>query len=263
MTFDDGSVEQYDVVAVAEGVNSSTRTAVFGDVPRRHLGLTIGSFSTDRGADDEDWWRWYNAPGGRTISQRPDNVGRVRVTLSMLSRLGPGDLDVEEQKEVLADRFLDAGGPADRVLDGLSRADDLYVEDLTQIRAPDWSRGRTVLLGDAGYCATPVSGMGTSLALVGAYVLAGQLAAHVHHRDAFAGYERVLRPYVEQSQHLPPGTPRLAHPRSRTGVALLRAALRAAASPALRPVRGRLFTPPADRLVLPDFRHLERSAGRR
>lgn len=260
VSFDDGATERFDVVAVAEGVNSATRDAVFGDVARRRLGLTIGYFSIDREATDTNWWRWYNAVGGRTISLRPDDVGRIRVTLSFLAGPGAGLVTLGEQQRLLVTRFRDAGGPAERVLDGLATADDLYLDDLTQIRSPDWSSGRTVLLGDAGYCATPVSGMGTSLALVGAYLLAGNLAAHVHHRDAFAGYDRVLRPYVERAQHLPPGTPRLAHPRSAVGVGILRTVLRVVASPVLTPVRRHMFAPPADRIRLPDFRHLEKVA---
>src|SRR5690349_23471248 len=192
VTFADGATERFDVVAIAEGVNSATRTGVFGTVPRRPLGVSVAYFSIPRVSEDDDWWRWYNAAGGRTISLRPDNVGRIRVMLSF--RAGPGEPGPRE----LAARFTGAGWQADRVIGALDGADDLYGEALQQVRAPRWATGRVVLLGDAAWCATPVSGMGTSLALVGAYVLAGELTAHVHHRDAFAGYERVLRPYVER-----------------------------------------------------------------
>lgn len=259
VSFDQGGSESFDLVVLAEGVNSRTRDSLFGaGISGRSLGLTIAYYSVERSAADDDWWRWYNALGGRTISLRPDNLGRIRVSLSFLSddRDGP-ELDRESAKAVLTDRFRDAGGPAERVLAGLAGADDLYVEQLRQIRADRWSNGRIVLLGDAAWCATPVSGMGTSLAVVGAYVLAGELAAHVHHQDGLAAYERVMRPYVDQAQDLPPGTPRLAHPRSRPGLVAFRTALRLAGSPAFAPVRRRMFAPPADRLQLPDFRHLE------
>ena len=99
--------------------------------------------------------------------------------------------------------------------------------------------------------------MGTSLSLVGAYVLAGELAAHVDHRDAFRGYERVMRPYVLQAQHLPPGVPKVANPSSRAGVAAFRLALRAAATPLARRLGARLFSPPAEAIELPDYAHLE------
>jgi 2-polyprenyl-6-methoxyphenol hydroxylase-like FAD-dependent oxidoreductase len=250
VTFADGSTERFDVVAIAEGGNSATRTKVFGTVPRRPLGVSVAYYSIPREPRDDDWWRWYNAAGGRTISLRPDNVGRIRVMLSF--RAGPGEPGARE----LATRFTGAGWQADRVIGALAGADDLYGEALQQVRAPRWATGRVVLLGDAAWCATPVSGMGTSLALVGAYVLAGELAAHVHHQDAFAGYERVLRPYVERAQQLPPGTPKLAHPTSTLGVGVLRTALRLVGA-APQGVAGRLFAPPADRLTLPDYRHLD------
>ncbi len=254
VTFAGGVTERFGVVVLADGVNSTTRDAVFGEVPRRPLGVSIAYYSIPRDAEDDDWWRWYNAPGGRTISLRPDNVGRIRVMLSYRAGLGaPDRLDLQR-------RFADAGGPASRALRGLADADDLYGEALQQVRAPRWSAGRVVLLGDAAWCATPVSGMGTSLAIVGASTLAGELAVHVHPRDAFAGYERRLRPYVERAQRLPPGTPKLAHPTSATGVALLRTGLRLVG--ALPPaVAGRLFAPPADRFTLPDFPQPEAAEG--
>ena len=245
VTFAGGGAERFDAVVLADGVNSTTRDAVFGEVPRRPLGVSIAYYSIPREAADDDWWRWYNAPGGRTISLRPDNVGRIRVMLTYRAGLGaPDRLDLQR-------RFADAGGPATRVLRGLADADDLYGEALQQVRAPRWSIGRVALLGDAAWCATPVSGMGTSLALVGAYTLAGALGAHADPRDAFAGYERRLRPYVDRAQQLPPGTPTLMHPRSAAGPGVLRTALRLIDALPDR-LSGRLFAPPADRFTLPD-----------
>ena len=255
--FSDGSSDRFDVVLVAEGVGSTTRRQVFGDTAeRRRLGLTMGYFSIDRAPEDDDWWNWYNAPDGRSVTTRPDNVGRTRVTLSFRSDDRHDELSADEQKQLLHDRFADAGWRTERLLAGLSSADDLYLEDLGQIHSPAWSSGRLVLLGDAAWCATPVSGMGTSLAVVGGYVLAGELAAHVHHRDAFAGYERILRPYVDQAQKLPPGTPQVVHPRSTVGLGVLRTALKVAGSAPVKAVSGKLMSPPADKIELPDYRHL-------
>jgi 2-polyprenyl-6-methoxyphenol hydroxylase-like FAD-dependent oxidoreductase len=116
-----------------------------------------------------------------------------------------------------------------------------------------WSAGRVAVLGDAGYCASPISGMGTSLALVGAYVLAGELARHDDHRDAFAAYEAWMRPYVDAAQKLPPGAPRLASPRSRTGIRVLNAGLRIAASSAASRLARRFSTPKVERFALPGY----------
>jgi 2-polyprenyl-6-methoxyphenol hydroxylase-like FAD-dependent oxidoreductase len=103
-------------------------------------------------------------------------------------------------------------------------ARDFYLDSMAQVRLDRWSRGRVVQLGDTGYCPTSLTGLGTSLALVGAYILASELAAivddtsavaeeHAIH-NAFDRYDTRIRPYVEQSQELPPGgvlgTPRRA-----------------------------------------------------
>ena len=82
-------------------------------------------------------------------------------------------------------------------------ATDWYFDKAAQINMPRWSQGRVVLVGDAAYCASPMSGQGTSLALIGAYVLAGELAAASSaHSRAFAEYENVMRPFVAANQAL-------------------------------------------------------------
>lgn len=257
--FEQGSTERFDLVVAADGVGSRTRSLVFGDeVSYRYLGMETTYATIPRTARDDDWWRWYNAPGGRTVTLRPDAVGTIRATMSYPpSTAGETRRSTEEQRANLRERFADAGWEAERVLDGLDSADDLYFETIRQVRAPRWSSGRVALLGDAAYCASPISGMGTSLALTGAYVLAGELAAHVDHRDAFRGYERIVRPYVDTAQKLPPGTPRIANPRSRLGVAALGFGLRIGATPLVGKLGSTLFTPPADEVDLPEYAHLE------
>jgi 2-polyprenyl-6-methoxyphenol hydroxylase-like FAD-dependent oxidoreductase len=92
--------------------------------------------------------------------------------------------------------------------------------------------------------------MGTTLALTGAYVLAGELSRHDDHRDAFHAYESIMRPFVRKAQKLPPGVPRLAHPRTRRGVRLLNTAARLAATPAATRIAHRL---PSPNPAIPDY----------
>lgn len=265
VSFDHGDDRSFDLVVVADGMNSRTRRLVFGTAPTiRPLGLNTSYLTIPRTPADSDWARWFNAPGGRTMTLRPDTKGTIRATMSFLAGPGAHDgLTADEQKRLLRETFIDAGWEARRILDGLDQEADLYFEHIGQVQAPTWTSGRVALLGDAAWCASPISGMGTSLALVGAYVLAGELAAHVDHRDAFRGYERIMRPYVTQAQKLPPGAPRIANPRTRIGIAALNTAAKVGASRAFSAIGGKLFSPPADAIDLPDYAHLTRQGSDR
>jgi 2-polyprenyl-6-methoxyphenol hydroxylase-like FAD-dependent oxidoreductase len=107
-------------------------------------------------------------------------------------------------------------------------ASDFYFDRLAQVRMDRWSAGRVVLVGDAAHCPSPLAGVGTSLALVGAYVLAGELAAAAgDHRLAFAGYERRLREFVRRGQKLAKANAGGLLPRSRSQIWLRNQAIRA------------------------------------
>lgn len=265
VTFEHGEPRRFDLVIAADGIGSSTRRLVFGDeAVVRPLGMEMTYLTIPRTESDVDWWRWYSEPGGLAVTLRPDRHGTTRAVLTSIlyddeatqraSRRSP-----DEQRARLRDQFGSSGWEAPRVLDELDKADDVYFESVGQVHAPSWSRGRVALTGDAAWCASPLSGMGTSLSLVGAYVLAGELAAHVDHRDAFAGYDRIMRPFVDQAQKLPPGVPRVANPRTRAGLAAFHTGLRVASSRVASRLGAKLFSPPADKIALPDYAHLERS----
>lgn len=259
-SFVTGEPRDFDLVVIADGIRSRTRPLVFGDEPElRELGLYIAYLTIPRAATDDAWWRWYIATRSRSLSLRPDNEGTTRASFSFMGEpRGYEKLDPDEQKAVLRRVFADAGWEAPRVLAALDDASDMYFESVGQVRAPRWSNGRVALLGDAAYCASPVSGMGTSLALTGAYVLAGELARCASHAEAFASYEKIMRPYVDRAQELPPGTPRLAHPRTRIGRALLGAGVRIAARVAASGLASKLYSPPAEQFELPDYAAFER-----
>ncbi|WP_437967482.1 FAD-dependent monooxygenase [Sorangium sp. So ce260] len=255
VSFEQGPERDFDLVVAADGIRSRTRTLIVGDEPRIRLLDLYGSYFTiPRGASDGAWARWYNAPGGRLIILRPDNVGTTRASLWFLSsQRGYERLSAAEQKALIVRVFDGAGWETPRVLAALADADDVYFDAISQVMAPRWSHGRAVLVGDAAYCPSPVSGMGASLSLVGAYVLAGELSRHADHRDAFAAYERLMRPYVDRAQKLPPGVPWIAYPKSRLGISLFHRVLRLASSPLLRRREGWFNSSAADEIELPDY----------
>ncbi|MFJ1869773.1 FAD-dependent monooxygenase [Streptomyces sp. NPDC088097] len=256
VSFAHGPTRTFDVVAIAEGLRSRTRSLVFPatDVVRE-LGFCTAYLTIPRAPCDTDLWRWHSAGRGRSVTLRPDNLGTIRATLAFMSDVrGLDELGREGIVTVLRRTFADVGWAAPRVLDALDDA-PLYFDAIGQTRMASWTTGRKALLGDAAYCSSPISGMSTSLALTGAYVLAGELASHPY-RTAFARYETVMRPYVERAQKLPPGTPGIANPRTRTGIATMNTVLKAAASPVgarLGGLASRVFTPRAEAIDLPDY----------
>ena len=166
-------------------------------------------------------------------------------------------MPVAEQKEILRNTFADAGWEAPRILAELDADQDIYFDGISQVIAPRWSNGRCAMVGDAAFCPSPLSGMGTSLAIVGAYVLAGELASNADYGQAFAAYESRLRPFVNQVQKLPPGVPWVAHPKTKIGISLFNAGIRLISSRFAKKITD-LFSNNGDastddKIVLPDY----------
>jgi 2-polyprenyl-6-methoxyphenol hydroxylase-like FAD-dependent oxidoreductase len=111
--------------------------------------------------------------------------------------------DVAAQKALVASKCEALGGDMPRIIEALKDTPQFYYNELAQIRAPHWSKGRVVLAGDAAHCASPFSGQGTSLALVGAFVLARELERHPDQlQEALAAYETRMRPFVLMNQNM-------------------------------------------------------------
>lgn len=243
--FQSGRSDHFDAVIVAEGVGSATRELVFpGENDPRWMDLTIAYFTIARTADDDRLWRWYHTTGGRSISLRPDQHGTTRAMLSLQKAPeGEQDWDLATQKAYLRERFADAGWQAARVLDGMDTTDDFYFDALRQVRMPRWHAGRVVLTGDAAWCATPLAGIGATLAVTGGYVLANEIARAATLEQALAAYADAMRPMVEQGQGVPKIGPRLMNPHSRLGIQLLHGALKFASQPSIQNIAAKLMTP--------------------
>jgi 2-polyprenyl-6-methoxyphenol hydroxylase-like FAD-dependent oxidoreductase len=239
-----GGIEDYDLFVIAEGVRSQSRDKVFGTaVARRELGLNMAYGTIPRTADDDRWWRWFVTTKGRQVTLRPDNVGTTRATLAFTSTTqNLADLDLDQARVALRSVFAGGGWQTRRVVEGFSTSDDVYVDYLTQIIMPAWSKGRVCVTGDAAWCVTPLGGGGASLALTGGYVLAAFLSQHgpAGLDQALTDYEQWMRPLVQDSQQLPPGTPALFYPQSRVGVTVWRTVARLAGLGPFRKLASRL-----------------------
>jgi 2-polyprenyl-6-methoxyphenol hydroxylase-like FAD-dependent oxidoreductase len=257
VSFTSGATRDFDLVVGADGVHSRVRALAFGPEEEfvHHLG-GYGSYFTIPAPEDLDgWMKIHTAPGGRWVGLRPDHDPRfARALLSFRSPvIRYNRRDVSAQKALLGKTFEGVGWHTREILDGMVAADDFYFDSTSRVVVPEWSRGRVVLLGDAGYCGSPLAGYGTAMSLVGAYVLAGELVAEGDHRRAFTAYQRVMREYVVQRSALPPGGIAMAMPRTALGI---RARDLMTATMTSRPFRGVLAKAAAaqpDAIELTDY----------
>ena len=154
------------------------------------------------------WFLMYNAPGGLVAGIRPERGGTAKAMLSFTS--APLDYDRRDVRAAAGDPRARrspewAGGcrPARR---DVGRAGLLLRHHLPGARGEAGPGAGSCCSATPATARSPLAGLGTSLALVGAYVLAGELAAaRGDHSVAFARYQEVMRDYVKQCQTLPPG----------------------------------------------------------
>ncbi len=253
----DGTKIDADVVVIAEGLRSRSREFVTS-VDVNDLGMYVAYLTIARRDTDDQWWNWQHATNSRAVHLRPDNLGTTRAMLSFISDVrGLDDLDPIDQIAILRKTFADVGGPAPRILAELDSGAPLYFDAAGQVRTRTWSKGRIALLGDSAFCNATFGGGGTSLALIGAYVLAGELARTDDHRAALVRYEQFMRPHVEAAPQIRPGLLRRNNPRTRAGIRALHAIARLIASPvgrgAMDLIGKRLVKVEADDLRLPDY----------
>ncbi|MET7773117.1 FAD-dependent monooxygenase [Nocardia sp. NPDC005366] len=265
VTFASGTVARYDIVIGADGLHSTTRELVFG--PERecstYLGGYVSFFTMPTPADVEPhWFSMHSLVGATAVGIRPDADPETCKAIVFVR--GPADpalrRDVAAQQRLIRERLAGGGWHCEAVLAAMTDAPDFYFDELARIELPTWSRGRVVLLGDAGYCGSPLTGQGTAMALVGAYLLAGEITAHTtdHHR-ALTSYEDRLRPFVATAMELPPGGLKAITPSTRFGIRAGMAVSRLMTTRMMRPLVMRMLTK-TESYPLPDYPRTVRAA---
>lgn len=204
--FNDGRIEHYDLVIGADGVRSSIRRMVFDKDEYKLVNLwaCISIFSipnylnlscTEVQCISDQKAIFINSDTDSKIA----HVGLLFRTQHDLTHLR----DENKQKQVLRDAFHNFGWESNKILELMSDSNGFYFDSVTQVKMLSWTKERVALVGDAGYCASPFSGEGTNLALIGAYILAGELkAAEGNYKHAFIRYHDLLHSFVEANQQL-------------------------------------------------------------
>jgi 2-polyprenyl-6-methoxyphenol hydroxylase-like FAD-dependent oxidoreductase len=192
--FERGAPRTFDLVIGADGLHSRVRELAFGPKAQftHPMGYAFASVCTANYLNLEHTGMSHVA-GDRSLNMFPTKDG-ARVLFMFPAKDVPRNRAA--QLDAIHAAYENVGWEARNLLNALPTATDFYFDELSQIDMPTWSTGRVALVGDAGYCASPMSGRGTSQALLGAYVLAGELATQDSHEKAFAEYEQELREYV-------------------------------------------------------------------
>lgn len=246
---------RFDLVVGADGLHSQVRRLVFGPTEtfERHLGYSVAAFEV-RGyrRRDENVYLMHNRPG-RMIGRFALHDDRTLFLLVFQDDADYGPASLAEQKKKLRDLYRDVRWECPDILHELDCADELYCDRVSQIRMDGWSRGRVALIGDAAFCVSLAAGQGSALAMISAYVLAGELArANGRYDEAFGSYEARLRDFIGAKQR---GAERFAAalaPRTSYGLWFRNQVVKAFSLPgAARLAVGRDI---ADRLDLPDYR---------
>lgn len=208
VTFAGGDRRRFDLVIGADGLHSALRAMVFGPHEQyvRHLGLVLAFYSVPNEFGLDRWvYDYQHQESGRSALLRPiHDAGQAMAMFSFPSADFDVDhRDVAAQKDLLRERVAGLGWLTPRLLAHLDETPDFYLDQVAQVVMDRWSNGRVGLLGDAAFSSSPMSGGGTGLALVGAYLLAGELATAGWDPEAgFAGYEARMRPIVEANQEI-------------------------------------------------------------
>ncbi|MBO9626796.1 MAG: FAD-dependent monooxygenase [Microbacterium sp.] len=244
-----------DAVVAADGVHSATRRLVFGPEERfrTYLGGYAVFFTMPTPDDVEEGWFSMRFTPGITFGIRPDlDPATSKAMLTLRMPHDPALRGDTEAQRALVRRALDgAGWHASTIVAAMDEATDFYFDELVSIDVPHPAQGRVALLGDAASSGSPMSGMGTATAMIGAYLLASRLAEGSDVPEALERYARDLRPFAEQGRRLMGGGIHRMVPATRLETALLRVSMGVMLSRPMRPLVRRMFAASHEELPLP------------
>lgn len=199
-----GVTRSFDLLVGADGLHSNARNLVFGNESQfeKYYGYYTSSFTIDDFINEGRAFSMFNVPNKQVAVY---TIGKEKTATFFIFRspekLNYGYHDIKKQKQILKDEFMNVGWKCDELLSNIEKTSDFYFDSISQIKMENWSNGRISLVGDACYCPSLLSGKGSTLAMVGAYILAGELKlANGNYKPAFAQYENIFKPFIDKKQ---------------------------------------------------------------
>jgi 2-polyprenyl-6-methoxyphenol hydroxylase-like FAD-dependent oxidoreductase len=206
VTFQSGKIRNFDLLVGADGLHSNVRNIVFGNEEQfeKYYGYYTSSFTIKYGTLGSEEFEMYSVPGKQAaIYSNNENKATIFFIFTSSQKLSYAHHDVEAQKQILRNEFSTIGWKCPNLLAKMYTTDDFYFDVVSQIQMDNWSKDRVSLVGDACDCPSLLSGQGSTLAMVGAYILAGELKeASGNHTVAFAQYQNIFKPFIDNKQKI-------------------------------------------------------------
>jgi len=222
VTFRSGKNRSFDLLVGADGLHSNVRNLIFGSEAQfeKYYGYYTSSFTLENYTNVGRAFSMCNVPGKQVaVYSYSDNRTATFFVFTSPEKLQYGHHDVDKQKQILKDEFMNIGWKCPEILSNIDSSSDFYFDPISQIKMDNWSKGRTTLVGDACDCPSLLSGKGSTLAMVGAYILAGELKlANGNYETAFTQYENIFKPFISKKQKSAQGFAKSFIPKSDFGI---------------------------------------------
>ena len=256
VTFERAPSGRFNVVIGADGLHSIVRKLTFGEESRfeKFLGYSVAAFEVSGYRPrDEDVYMNYSTPGKQVgrLSLRNDRTLFLFVFADERGEV-IDSFDTESQRKALRAQFGNLGWECPQILAAMESCPELYFDRVSQIRMDTWSKGRVGLIGDAAFCPSLLAGQGSALAMIAAYVLAGELGRTPNSPEAaLTRYEELLHPFMLAKQQAAEKLATSFTPKTRWGLFLRNQILRAFAIPFV--AKFAMGASLLDRIDLPDY----------